>query len=315
MSSQVLFSRFDRQHGPRQIAEATAADRFDLPAFLGASGLGWTVTKKQLAVAPGDDLAGTIADDVFGVFRTDNWQCLAACGRTYRPLQNPTIFEQFRPFVDCGAMAFERAGSFDGGRKVFVQARLTDDDADLGGGDRIAPTLLLASSHDGSLATTGFFTPKRLFCDNQLPALQRAGALFKIRHTAGQLDSLAAAQRIVATAREQFDGTIAAYKKLMARRISHRELAEYARAVLQIDDGAKPSPRIANQFDRVLRLALYGRGQSAGELTAWSALNGVTEWTTHYRQRTAAEREKSVWFGSSAGTNSRALELALQLAT
>ena len=76
-------------------------------------------------------------------------------------------------------------------------------------------------------------------------------------------------------------------------------------------------PKKAKQLDRIVSLALHGRGNNPGELTAWSAYNGVTEWTSHFRTPSASvsARQKSLWFGTSAGTNRKALELALALAS
>ena len=309
---------YGEQSWHRREVNLTAADarRWSVEQTMAVAGMEWTVAKHPLAIAPGNgDLSGTAADGVFGVFRTDNWQCLAACGADYRCLQNVEIFQQFQPFLDCRALSFESAGALDGGKRVYVQARLAADDHDIGGGDTIRPMLLIASSHDGSLATRVGWTLTRVVCNNTLAAAIGGGGLLRVKHTTGQREALAAIMETVDCARQQFTANCEQFARLQRCKISQRDLAAYVKAALQIDDAKKPSPRIASQFDKVMRLALYGRGQSASELTAWSAYNGLTEWTSHYRQTSADARRKSLWFGTSAETNRRGLALALQLAT
>lgn len=290
--------------------------RYSVDGTLAASGMDWQVAKFPLAIAGGHgELSGTDATGCYGVFRTDRWECLAAVGEDYRCLQNVDIFKQFQPFLDCRALSFETAGAIDGGKRVFVQARLAQDDTDIGGGDKIKPMLLIASSHDGSLATRVGFTPIRVVCNNTLTAAVSRGGLLRVKHTRSQHDALDAIMETVDLARQQFAATCEQYARLQRCGISERDLQAYVKRVLGIKDDDKPSTRTRNQFDKIIRCALYGKGNSRSELTAWSAFNGVTEWTSHYRQSSADARRKSVWFGASATTNAKALDLALELAS
>lgn len=302
-------------HGEDENRSADDSRRFSVEETIKA-GLDWSVAKKPLAIASTEgDIAGTMAEGVFGVFRTDRWQCLGAVGSDYECLQNRDIFEQFQPFLDAGQLSFESCGSLDEGRRVFVQARLCQEDTDIGGGDTIAPMLLIASSHDGSLATRVGFTPVRVVCQNTLSAAVSRGGLLKIRHTKSQTAALDAVMKTCDVARQEFAATCEQYKQLQRLPIDRKTLEAYVRRVLEVKDGEKMSSRKARSFDRIIRNALYGRGQSASELTAWSAYNGVTEWTTHSRQSDAKARQKSVWFGASAETNRKALGLALAIAS
>ncbi len=313
-------------HGLENNLLSTDERRYSVAGTMAAAGMDWTVTKLPLVVAPGHgDLSGTAADGVFGVFRTDRWECLAAAGADYQCLQNADIFAQFQPFLDCRELSFESAGSLDGGKRVYVQARLACENINVGNGDgrdEVSPYLLIASSHDGSLATRVGFTPIRVVCNNTLSAACNSGRsqLLKVKHTRGQRDAISAIMETVDLARRQFVANCEQYRKLANMPIDRDTLASYVKQVLGIDplerDRSKFSSRLMNQYDRVINLAVYGKGNPGrlADVTLWNAYNGVTEWTSHYRQKSADDRNKSVWFGASAATNSKALELALTLA-
>lgn len=304
--------------------ENRAADdsrRFSVDETIKA-GLDWTVTKKQLAIAPGSgDESGTIATDAYGIFRTDTtpWTHLGTVGPAYRVLQNREIFGYFQRFLDTGAIAFESCGSLDGGRRVFVQAKLCRDDFDIGGGDLIRPYLLIASGHDGLFSTRVGFTPQRVVCQNTLSMAISRGGLLKVRHTSGQKDALDTIMETVDLANQQFVANCEQYQKLQRCPITKDTLVKYVKHVLGIgeDQTRKDVPRKAKQLDRIVSLALHGRGQSPGELTLWSAYNGVTEWVSHFRQPSATpdKRLKSIYFGASRDTNETALAHALTLAS
>lgn len=327
-------------HGQENNLGVDDARRYSVSGSLEAAGMNWRVAKVQLGICQprpashddkgnqlfaGDghsaDLTNTVAEGVYGVFRTDRWECLGSVGKDYHTLQNEQIFEKFQPFLDCKQLAFESAGSLDGGRKVYVQARLAEDDADLGGGDKIKPMLLIASSHDGSLATRVGFTPIRVVCQNTLAAAiaNKRSQLLKIRHTKNQGIALDEVMRITDIARQEFRANIEQYQSLQRHKISKADLSKYVKLVLGIDpnetDRSKLSTRIQNQWEAITNLAVYGKGQSNGELTAWSAYNGVTEWLSHKRQADANKRQNSLWFGSSAEMNQKALQLAFALAS
>jgi hypothetical protein len=126
--------------------------------------------------------------------------------------------------------------------------------------------------------------------------------------------------KTVDIARQQFIANCEQYRRLAQLPIDGKTLSQYVKQVLGMDlelPRDKFSTRIMNQYDRIVNLAVYGKGQpqSVKDLTAWNAYNGVTEWTSHFRQAEAADRQKSVWFGASATTNQQALELALALAS
>lgn len=301
-------------HGKEDNRGADDDARFSVERTLELSKMDWETVKLQDVVGPGQgELSGQECTDCFSVWRTDINRCLSHVGPDYTTLQNREIFERFQPFADANQLAFESAGALDGGKRVFVQARLAQDDIDVGNLDFVRPMLLLASSHDCSLATHIGFTPQRVVCDNTLSAAISRGGLLRVKHTKGQQDALDALMETVDIARSTFVASCEQYKRLQDKPINNKDLERYVKLVLDIQEEDKASQRTVNQFEKIVMLAFHGKGQNPKELTAWSAYNGVTEWTSHFRQSDKNTRLKSVWFGASQKTNSKALELALAI--
>lgn len=124
------------------------------PATVGeaieASGLGWSVAKRRLAVDRGAELPDVLRYRGFGGYyatvRQDTDEVLGVVGERYRIVQNHEAFA----FVDQllgSSIHFETAGSLHGGRRVWVLATLPDH-VEVGG-DEVHPYVLLMNSHDG----------------------------------------------------------------------------------------------------------------------------------------------------------------------
>jgi phage/plasmid-like protein (TIGR03299 family) len=141
------------------------------PATVGeaieASGLGWSVAKRRLAIDCGADLPDVLRYRGFtghyATVRQDNDEVLGVVGERYRIVQNHEAFA----FVDQllgSSIHFETAGSLHGGRRVWVLATLPDH-VEVGGDD-VRPYVLLMNSHDGSTAVIAATTPIRVVCQN-----------------------------------------------------------------------------------------------------------------------------------------------------
>lgn len=290
------------------------ARRRSIVGTLEAAGLDWRVDRHPLAVA-GGPYDGAAVPDRYAIVRESDAAVLGTVGERYQCLQNADMFRWFEPFLESGAASFETAGSLMGGRVVWILAKLADvPDGDTGGGDTVRPYLMLTSSHDGSLATRAGFCPIRTVCWNTLSLnLGHAKSqLIKVRHTKSQSESLELIRQTVDTVQCQFNATLAQYQRLRQLRISEADLQRYVRVVLELpEDGPVPT-RSANTVRDIVGLAIGGIGQD-GSRTAWSAYNGVTEWLSHRAGRSANNRLASVWTGTGANMNARALELALQL--
>jgi len=305
-------------HGLGTTLEASDPRRHSVEDTLVAANMDWTVRKYPIQLASSPDVPADLrGGGILGSWAVvrDNGSVLGIVGDRYEELQNRQIFQWFQPFLDTGECSFETAGSLSDGRIVWVLARLEAGDLDVGGGDMVRRYLLLSSSHDGSMSTRVGFCPTRVVCWNTLSMAIRhkASRLLRVKHTVGQSDSLVAVRDAICLANESFEATAEQYRKLAACGINRSDLRRYVKLVLELpEDDSAISTRSQNNVDRIVQLAIGGRGQD-GSLTAWAAYQGVTEWLTHERQKDQQKRVESLWFGDSSKLNLRAFELALQL--
>ena len=111
---------------------------------------------------------------------TGDKDVLHVSGKRYTPFQNEQMF-----YMADGIGRWETAGSIKEGRVVFGSVSIDREivlDPD-GANDVIKNYLLLAQSHDGTMAITGANTPIRVVCNNTLNlALSGAQQSFKFRH-------------------------------------------------------------------------------------------------------------------------------------
>ena len=292
--------------------------RFSVSDTIIAAKMDWTVTKYPLQIAnchevPEEIRGGGIADR-YAVVRSSDLAVLGTVGSTYECLQNIDLFKWFQPFLDTKEASLETAGSLDGGRIVWVMARLAGDIAiDAKSNDMIRKYLLLSSSHNGLHANQVGFSPTRVVCQNTLSMAHRNGRLLKVRHTKRQAESLELVRDTINLANQTFEATAEQYRRMLEVRLSESELRSYVKLVLNApDDDSAMSGRMKNQVRRCVQLAIAGKGQD-GEKTVWHAYNGVTEFLSHHKNKDAQKRQKSLWFGQSATQNSRAFDLAMQL--
>ena len=308
-------------HGQGTVIPADDDRRFDLETCLELSGLDWRVDLARCFYLFGDD--GEHCDEVPGSFVTvrtlsdGSVEPLGTVGSKYRPLQNREAFEWFQPWLDTKEVAIETAGSLEGGKSVWVMARILREDVEVSSGDRIAKYLMLSSRHDGLGATACGFTPIRIVCSNtmQMAHDSRSSKLLRVRHTAGQHESLSAIRDTIDMIDMEFIATAEQYRRMLSCKLSPSELRRYVRLVNDIGEDIPEkslSGRMRNRINRVCQLAASGMGQQ-GDLTAWSAYNGFTQYLTHNAGSDAEKRLRSNMDGAYAKLNQRAFNLAVEL--
>ena len=118
-----------------------------------------------------------------GLVRTDNSDVISVVGNNYGVIQNHEAFAPIDYLMREGFIeSIDSAGSLDNGAKVFMLANLAASSRIQG--DAHTRQLLIATTHDGSGATTARGWLHRIACTNQLPAIfSKKGAVQRIRHT------------------------------------------------------------------------------------------------------------------------------------
>lgn len=151
----------------------------DAPASreaLELAGLDWQVESRNIYSGTGAMIPGYRAN----VRSTDD-AVLGVVSDCYRIVQNEEAF-QFTDDLLGEGVTYETAGSLQGGKKVWMLARLPRKY--LIAGDQVEPYLVIFNSHDGSSGVKVAMTPIRVVCQNTLNlALNTAKRSWTARHT------------------------------------------------------------------------------------------------------------------------------------
>jgi phage/plasmid-like protein (TIGR03299 family) len=289
------------------------ADLYDWQAASKKAGLDWSVDLVPLVTA---DTQAQVAHKA--VRRSTDNKVLGVVGPRYAPLQNQDAFKWFQPFLDAKEAALHTAGSLRGGSRVWVLAKLRRDPMVIAQGDEVEKFVLLSHGHDGSLAVRAGFTPIRVVCANTLAMSHGSDAskLIRVRHTKDVLENLANVRAVMDLANQEFEATAEQFRLLARKSINAADLRKYVKRVLKIDEDTTPSTRSLNIVEEIVRLAETGRGNNLPSIrgTYWSAYNGVSEFLTYNRGRSADNRLNSLWFSDGLNANRHALEVALDMA-
>ena len=151
----------------------------DAPASreaLELAGLDWQVESRNIYSGTGAMIPGYRAN----VRSTDD-AVLGVVSDRYHIVQNEEAF-QFTDDLLGEGVTYETAGSLQGGKKVWMLARLPRKY--LIAGDQVVPYLVIFNSHDGSSGVKVAMTPIRVVCQNTLNlALNTAKRSWTARHT------------------------------------------------------------------------------------------------------------------------------------
>ncbi len=253
------------------------------------------------------------------LYRSDTKAPLSVVGGRYQIVQPRDVLEFYRDLTEVSGFELETAGVLKAGRKFWALAR-TGKETVLKGNDTVKGYILLATSCDGTLATTATPTTVRVVCNNTLSiALNGASSAVRVPHST-TFDAQAV-KRQLGIAVSGWDTFMYRMKTLSERKVkTHESMNFFLRVLCQVD-GHADSQTLTNERALKKVQELYeGRGRgaelSAAKGTAWGLLCAVTEFIDHERRARSQEyRLDSAWFGQGAGLKQRALDAALQLAS
>lgn len=273
--------------------------------------------------------------DYKALFRSDTLAPLAIVGKDYQPHQPRQLMEFFREFTEGGGWHIHTAGTMRGGRKLWVMATCEDAGRYIKGkADAVALNLLLATSLDGSMQTTGVLTNVRVVCANTLRIALENGndAMVKLSHRSS-FDSKAIKDALgVEAAQKNFTRFMETARELSETPVSLDEARELLAQIFKKDE-KKQKPKLdlswmrnladtagpqddveevedTRSVNRILEL-FDGEGMGATLPTAkdtrWGLLNAVSQFVDHEMGRTRDTGLDSAWFGRGAGFKKLAL--------
>jgi phage/plasmid-like protein (TIGR03299 family) len=279
--------------------------------------LDWTVEEHPVIFnASGDRLDLRKFDGRKVLYRSDSKAPLAVVSDGYNVVQPIQILEFFRNLTEIHGLKIHTAGSLRDGKRVWALASIPKG-IKLGKGDLLYPFVLLATSYDKSLSTTGKLTTVEVVCNNTLDMAYGKGnePCVKVPHCAifdpeqVKIDLGLAEESILEFAAE--------IDRLSSRPVT---LDEAKRFFLDIfhdpakgDDYSDVPQRVVRKLGETY-LRGVGQDKLATRNTAWGLVTAVTRYYDHESQsRSQDYRLESAWFGRGNNIKGKALALASEL--
>ena len=157
---ETMFSTIEKPwHGLGTIvAEAPTSQN-----ALQLAGLDWKVIQSPVYSTYG------VIEGFKANIRDKDGAILGVVSDRYKVIQNKEAFAFTDALLGAG-VRFETAGSLQGGKKIWLLARLPREY--IIAGERISPYLVFSNTHDGSGAVRVAITPIRVVCNNTLNLAQ-----------------------------------------------------------------------------------------------------------------------------------------------
>lgn len=272
-----------------------------------------------------------VEDRLAHVRGLDN-RIISTVGADYTTLSNEAASAVLTPVCRDHGVTIESAGSIQGGKRVWMLARMADSVEPIPG-DRVAGYFLTSWGHDGSAGFSGRLTPIRVVCKNTLDAAESHGAaMFRFRHTTSITDNARQAEKLVTAMTASLRATGETYASMARRTMNRDEIARYITGLFPLSadpEIAKTQDVIRKRQITVADLVFHGKGArefgtadlNSGTASAWGIYNAVAEYIDHVRPaeaKSSGAREAATLasvFGLGAQIKITALARARELVT
>ena len=272
----MIETMFDARKKPWEGLGAGVNGAVGAKEALKLAGLDWKVLQEPLFTASGFEARGFKAN-----VRDKDKQLLGVVTDRYKIVQNEDAFAFTDELLNQG-VRYETAGSIQGGRKVWLLARLPQEY--IIGGERISPYLVFFNSHDGTAAVKVAITPIRVSCCNTLNlALSTAERTWSMNHTGDIDQKIEEARNTLFRAEKYMDELGKEIEVLKMRTVSDDEVMEYVELLLPMDENMTPHQR---KNIKKLREDMKNRYFDAPDLqqvgrNAYRFINAVSDFATH----------------------------------
>jgi len=257
---------------------------------LEATGLNWTVNKKELVSVDG------LTTNSFGIFRNDNFKWLGTVGKRYEPYQNHRLVSNMVDITNEVGLSVDKGGTLGGGNKVFLQAQLPDE---VVGNSGIKRWLTTTNSHDGTSAITLGYSNMVIICSNTFHAASKGSNRY--RHTINADANIQENVKQIKLTLAQEMQLIETFKAMQATTIRDEAVDKTVRAMFSIgldtnqDDISTRKRNQVETFSNNLVTEINNHGK-----TMWSLFNAVTRYTNH-EQNFSNEDDKNNYLMNGGG--------------
>ncbi len=294
--------------GARLSQVATAQEAIE------AANMGWEVGMREVFIQTPSGQFMEVTDKK-AVTRMDNGKVFGVFSNQYTPLQNRDAFTFFDSVVGAGEAIYHTAGTLAGGSRIWILAKLPGD-LKLSDTDVLERYILLANSHDGSLAVTMKPTTVRVVCNNTLSVALggETNKLFRAVHTSSVMQRVNQARETLGLQEAYFANVMRGIERLADERMTQAAANEFLVELFGQEENPEAiSTRMQNQIDTVGNLFVKGTGNHG--VNRWDMLNAVTEFVDHKRTKDDDKRLDAAWFGGGKDLKQKAWNLLLPAGT
>lgn len=256
----------------RIVSEAPASKE-----ALELAGLDWEVIQKDIITVDGYNIIPGFKANV----RSTDDKVLGIVTDRYKVVQNKEAFE-FTDLLLGEGVKYETAGSLQGGRRVWMLARLPHQY--IINGEEITPYMVFTNSHDGSGAIRVAITPVRVVCSNTLNlALSTAKRCWSCNHVGDINGKLEDARNTLLYAGKYMSELGKSIEQLNQIKLNDAKVIEFVNELIPESDNAT-----FQQKRNILKLRedLKARYFDAPDLqdvgkNAYRFINAVSDFATH----------------------------------
>lgn len=287
------------------------------------TGLDWLVnTIPLVAQLPITGLQAVPRKNI--TYRADTEKVLGVVGDQFTVVDNGTAFALVDDVmkVEQGAK-LDSAGALEGGKQVWMLARLPHDVTIPNTTSVIRSYLMIMNAFDGSKKLSARFIPMNLTSNCvmgiDIPGIQGEIAL---RHTKNVESRMSEAARVLSKAKSYFDSLQQVFNVLVEKQYTRVQMETLVKKIVPIKEDATKTTRTENVQEKILDLYDSSRLVSAFPAikgTALAAYNAFVEYSDHFKSykntKTVTEFENrflAIIGGSSASFKNEALHMILE---
>lgn len=222
------------------------------------------------------------------IVRNDTMATLSYQRDSYNIIPNSAFGDIIQSILDTepDKVKLETGGSLNGGRRVWMLARVDEPMRLPGDRSLTVPYLGLTSSHDGQASCAARLTTVRIVCGNTFSAAEaegeRTGAVYSFSHRSDWRGRMGEAREALTYAREQTQEYVESMTELLGIRVTPDQEKLFLREFIPSPPDGLVSDRVARNIDEAraavmgflssptiegsgIRGTAYGLVQAAGE--------------------------------------------------
>ena len=277
--------------------------------ILVAHNLDFRIEKEQLLSSTGRPTP------FFGLFNSKSGECINSVKAGYTVSQNDEVVELvLRGMEGFGELSVSKAGSLNGGRKVFIQLGI--EGMSIVGEERIKRYVTIIDSNDGSTGLSVGIGELVMSCQNQFFKFYKKGQS-KLRHTASLTQRIKELPQLIELALAESMQLTETYKVFQSTPVTRALADEMVKYILGFDrtmsikEESEMSTRSLNAMESLYNHIEKETNQKG--MNMFGLFSGVTSWTTHDKSAPQRPngREESIMTGTNYRTNEQGLEFAL----